>query len=43
MHGRRRRPALIDLGEGVFTWKDGTRYEGAYLNDKKEGFGKFYW
>ena len=30
-------------GQGVFTWKDGRRYEGAYNNDKKEGYGEFFW
>jgi len=30
-------------GYGVFTWPDGKKYEGCYINDKKEGFGKFYW
>ena len=34
---------LIFLGEGTFTWKDGTKYEGQYFDDKKEGRGKFYW
>ena len=26
-------------GKGVFTWKDGRRYEGEYKEDKKDGFG----
>ena len=30
-------------GEGTFTWKDGRKYEGAYIHDKKEGYGAFYW
>ena len=30
-------------GKGVFSWKDGRRYEGEYVNDKKEGHGKFDW
>jgi hypothetical protein len=30
-------------GKGVFTWPDGRKYEGDYLDDKKEGFGVFYW
>lgn len=30
-------------GFGVYTWKDGRRYEGEYLNDKKHGFGKYIW
>ena len=28
-------------GEGTFTWPDGRKYEGEYLNDKKHGLGKF--
>jgi len=24
-------------GHGVFTWPDGRRYEGEYVDDKKEG------
>jgi hypothetical protein len=28
-------------GKGVFTWPDGRKYEGEYLNDKKHGFGIF--
>ena len=30
-------------GRGVFTWPDGKRYEGEYKNDKKSGYGKFFW
>ena len=30
-------------GEGVFLWPDNRRYEGNYVNEKKEGFGIFYW
>jgi len=30
-------------GKGIFTWRDGRRYEGDYINDKKEGFGMFEW
>lgn len=30
-------------GSGVFTWPDGRRYEGDYVDDKKEGQGSFYW
>jgi hypothetical protein len=30
-------------GFGVYTWADGRRYEGEYLNDKKHGFGKYIW
>ena len=28
-------------GKGVFTWKDGRKYEGEYVNDLKEGRGIF--
>jgi hypothetical protein len=30
-------------GKGVFTWSDGRRYEGSYIDDKKEGQGMFEW
>lgn len=30
-------------GKGVFTWPDNRRYEGEYVNDKKEGYGIFRW
>ena len=30
-------------GSGVFTWADGRRYEGEYVDDKKEGHGVFKW
>ena len=30
-------------GNGVFTWKDGRRYDGEYREDKKHGYGEFYW
>ena len=30
-------------GFGVFTWEDGRKYEGQYVDDKKEGRGKFTW
>tara|TARA_B110000305_G_C18976336_1_gene419551 strand:+ start:232 stop:372 length:141 start_codon:yes stop_codon:yes gene_type:complete len=30
-------------GRGVFGWPDGRKYEGDYVNDKKEGSGNFYW
>ena len=30
-------------GKGVFTWKDGRKYEGEYKDDKKDGYGEFYW
>ena len=30
-------------GYGEFTWQDGKKYFGFYVDDKKEGFGIFYW
>lgn len=30
-------------GEGVFKWPDGRKYEGHYVDDKKEGHGTFHW
>jgi len=30
-------------GYGEFTWKDGKKYIGNYTNDRKEGFGIYYW
>jgi hypothetical protein len=30
-------------GYGVYTWKDGRKYEGEYLLDKKHGKGAYYW
>ena len=30
-------------GKGVFTWTDGRKYTGEYVNDKKEGKGIFEW
>jgi hypothetical protein len=30
-------------GYGEFIWKDSKKYFGFYKNDKKEGFGIFYW
>lgn len=30
-------------GQGVFSWPDGRRYEGEYLEDKKHGFGIYSW
>ena len=26
---------------GTYTWKDGRKYEGEFLNDKRHGHGKF--
>ena len=28
-------------GKGVYTWADGRRYEGEYVNDKKHGYGVY--
>ena len=30
-------------GTGLFTWGDGKKYEGEYLDDKKHGLGTFSW
>jgi len=30
-------------GYGEFKWKDGKKYVGLYVHDKKEGFGVYYW
>ena len=30
-------------GKGIFKWPDGRRYEGSYIDDKKEGQGMFEW
>ena len=30
-------------GEGIFIFLDGRKYEGLYVNDKKEGHGVFTW
>ena len=30
-------------GNGVFTWSDGRKYEGGYVDDKKSGHGEFIW
>lgn len=30
-------------GYGEFKWKDGKTYVGEYKNDKKDGFGIYYW
>ena len=29
--------------ECVCSWKNGRKYEGSYVNDKKEGYGEFEW
>lgn len=30
-------------GKGNFTWSDGRKYEGNYVDDKKDGYGVFTW
>jgi len=30
-------------GYGIYSWFDGSKYEGYYKNDLREGFGKIYW
>ena len=30
-------------GSGTFSWADGRRYEGEYVNDQKEGKGIYYY
>ena len=30
-------------GRGVYTWKEGRRYDGEYRMDKKHGYGKYVW
>jgi len=30
-------------GLGVFTWNDGKRYEGDFVNDLKQGYGELIW
>lgn len=30
-------------GKGIYTWPNGKRYVGDYVNDKKEGKGVFTW
>jgi MORN repeat. len=30
-------------GKGVFLFKDGRKYTGEYVEDKKEGYGVFEW
>jgi hypothetical protein len=33
----------VPNGYGVYTWPDGSRYEGDWLNGVKNGRGKYYW
>ena len=30
-------------GFGTYEWKDGRKYQGEYLDDKKHGYGIFKW
>jgi hypothetical protein len=30
-------------GHGLLVWKDGKKYEGEFVNDKREGKGTFTW
>lgn len=30
-------------GKGVYTWKDGRKYDGDYKHDKKDGYGTYKW
>ena len=30
-------------GYGIYTWKDGRKYEGEYAMDKKQGHGIYTW
>ncbi len=30
-------------GKGIYTWKDGRKYDGEYHNDKKHGYGIYIW
>jgi len=30
-------------GKGVYTWKDGRKFEGQYMRDKKHGKGIYTW
>ena len=30
-------------GSGIYRWKDGSTYEGNYLEGKRHGHGKFLW
>ena len=30
-------------GKGQFDWPDMKRYEGSYVDDRKEGYGDFFW
>ena len=30
-------------GYGILIFSDGNRYEGHFVNDKREGLGKYFW
>ena len=30
-------------GHGIYLYSDGVRYDGEYVDDKKDGFGVYYW
>ncbi len=30
-------------GRGTYIWADGRKYEGEYVNDKKDGYGVYTW
>ena len=30
-------------GKGVYLWPDGRRYEGDFLEDKRDGYGVLEW
>ena len=30
-------------GRGYFTWPDGRKYEGQFVDDKKQGYGVYIW
>ena len=30
-------------GKGEFSWADGRKYIGQYVDDKKQGYGIFQW
>ena len=30
-------------GKGIYNWPDGRKYDGQFVNDKREGFGLFTW
>ena len=30
-------------GRGIYSWKDGRKYDGEYYHDKKHGYGTYVW